>query len=998
MGIGGRPLCAKRDVPLKAQFIHGLQPEIYVPYLSMNTKSENPSEDDEDIYNDGYGNWEEPKRNQGVKLAILVVLLIILGGFVGAWAWQKFQPVDHRARALEFLALDDYASAIVSLKNVVAENPRDAEMRWLLGKSYLNLDRPTYAADYMQEAFDLGFYDPELLLALARSKLLIREYEDALKLYREWADVKSAESAAAWEVVRGRSLLNLGRQEKAVEAFLQALKYNPDSTEAKWGLAQAGIGSDLSGLTGSEVELALSTGLDQPETWILRGEVALSQGDLKDSRAAFEKAVELGPSNVYALAGLVRILVATNRLDDARDAITTLGREFSNDPMSAYVRALYAKQRHEYELALDALDIVLEHEPNHAMSILLLGEVQYAMGNLELAQDSLSQFHRMVPGSVLGRKRLAMVFIETGSPENAVELLEPMVDQVHRDPEIATTLATAYARMGDQRRAKAYQSLSFKLNAEGAGTQLALQHLSSGNVQRAISELEQTVNETPEEIEGRIVLAVSHLEKGDMDAAIAVSEPLLAERPSDPQVVYLHATVLELSGKTLTAESFYERTLEIDPQHSAADLALARIEMDTDRREQARGRIESLLERDRDNATAYVWLAQMAMQDGNMSEAVKRLETARARNIDALQPRIILADIYLQRRAAEEALAVTTEILKMVPNHPVGNYLYANAQVMAGNLVEGLMIMEHLEESSHPDNLKLKWRMVEAQEQLGDQQATYATLTRILDVEENNPRALVKLAMLERKRGDDKAAVVLADRLTENYPSSGMGFLIKGQLMMDDGNYLVASDFLERAYALNNDSVSVSRYYMALYGADEKEKAEEIMSQWLDKNPTDSVSRLAIAEQAKKGGDLKRAIEEYEWVSRREPENVAVLVLLAKAYHDAGDRRDLKTAQIAFQLAVDDIYAKHYYAWLLVDTGLSERGAELLKEVVAAAPNNGTFRFHLVQALVESDRKDEAGRILKELMRSKIKFDERNKAEELMESLGLEIEIVEEEG
>jgi putative PEP-CTERM system TPR-repeat lipoprotein len=947
------------------------------------------SNDDDFVPDHGYGDWPEANEYRGVKRAVLGVILVLVLALGGFFAWRTLVPIDHKARALEFLEVGDYPSAVIELKHVIQQNPDDAERRWQIGNAYLQMDQPNYAMEYLQGAFDRGYRTPNLLLALARTKLLLREYEDALKLYREWSDVDSNEDAASWEVLRGGSLLNLGKHDAAVKAYMQALRLDPTNGEAKWGLAQSGMGVELSGLSSEELDRALSTGLDQPETWLLKAELALSQGNFEESRVAFEKAVELGPYNVYALAGLVRILIATNQLDDAKEPIAVLTQQFPTDPMSAYVRALYANQLQQYELALDSLNIVLSHEPNHAMSILLQGEVQYAMGNVASAKDSLTQFHRMLPDSVLGRKRLAEVLIESGAPDGAVSLLEPLVDQVHRDTEIATLLATAYAKLGDTRRAKAYQALSLKLDSESTGASLALENLNRGDTEEAIEELEQLVSQNPEKMERRIMLAVSQLRVGEFDKALAISGALLAEKPDDPQVQYLHGTALELSNNADSAVAFYERALELDPKFSAADLALARVDLDSGRRGEARQRIEALLTREPDNATAQVWLAQLAMQDGDSKEAIRRFEAARADDKSALQPRLILADIYLRVGDADKALDVSREIVKLAPSHPIGNYLLGNALVQAGNYSEGLVVLALLEQT-HPDNLKLKWRIVEAQEQMGDAAAAYETLQRVLTIDKQNERALLKLAMIERNRGNTDAAFELASRLAKAHPTSEMGFLIKGQLLLDSEDYLVASDLLERAFVLNSNAITLSRYYTALARAGETEKAEKVMEEWLEENPTDSVARLALAEQSARDGNPSRAIEEYEWVARREPENVAVLVLLAAAYHDKGDRRDLKTAQKAYEMAPEDLYAKHLYAWLLVETGLSERGAELLREVVNRQPGNPVFGYHLAVALNESGSTEQAKAVLKTLAESELEYDEREQADALMKKLGVE--------
>ncbi|MFB3078053.1 MAG: tetratricopeptide repeat protein, partial [Lysobacterales bacterium] len=213
--------------------------------------------------------------------------------------------------------------------------------------------------------------------------------------------------------------------------------------------------------------LALSTELIKPQTWLLKGELELARGAYERAQAAFEHALEMGPNNIYALSGLVRVLLVTNQLEAAREPVNTLTQRFPTHPGGAYVRALYAKQRGDYELALDALGIVLNHESSHAKSLLLLGEVQLAMGNQEQALLNLSHFHRLDPGSVPGRKLLARAFIDSGQPERAVELLKPLVSDVRKDSEIASILVMAYDQIRNRFQVQASQALPGKLAGDG---------------------------------------------------------------------------------------------------------------------------------------------------------------------------------------------------------------------------------------------------------------------------------------------------------------------------------------------------------------------------------------------------------------------------------------------------------------------------------------------------------------------------------------------------
>ena len=123
---------------------------------------------EERVPGDGSEDWPEPPSYRGLKLMLsgLALAAIGAGAFLG---WDYLVPVDHRARAMEFIAQEDYASTVTELKHVIRENPGDGELRWIMGDAYLQLKENAGAADYMQEAFDLGYRNPDLNLALTHS-------------------------------------------------------------------------------------------------------------------------------------------------------------------------------------------------------------------------------------------------------------------------------------------------------------------------------------------------------------------------------------------------------------------------------------------------------------------------------------------------------------------------------------------------------------------------------------------------------------------------------------------------------------------------------------------------------------------------------------------------------------------------------------------------------------------------------------------------------------
>ena len=319
---------------------------------------------------------------------------------------------------------------------------------------------------HLQTALKLGYVEQALLVAMTHVHLLSGEHDRALTLIREWSNGESKEEQVEWQLLRGRALHNLDQNVAAAEVFAEALKLDPENMQAKRGLLKTGVDAGASGVIAAAIHSEGSTTLNKAETWIVQAEQKMSRGEIEKAQTGFETAVDLDPENLYALTGLVRVLLLTGQLEAARQPVVELTQGFPSEPESAFARALYARQIGDYQVALDSLAIVFNQEADYAPGVLLLAEVQLALGSHRKALYNLSRYHQLVPDSVVGRKKLASAFIARGHVARAVELLEPVEDQMHLYPEIASSLAAAHAKLGNPIMAAVYESMAEKLSSD----------------------------------------------------------------------------------------------------------------------------------------------------------------------------------------------------------------------------------------------------------------------------------------------------------------------------------------------------------------------------------------------------------------------------------------------------------------------------------------------------------------------------------------------------
>ena len=145
--------------------------------------------------------------------------------------------------------------------------------------------------------------------------------------------------------------------------------------------------------------------------------------------------------------------------------------------------------------------------------------------------------------------------------------------------------------------------------------------------------------------------------------------------------------------------------------------------------------------------------------------------------------------------------------------------------------------------------------------------------------------------------------------------------------------------------------------------------------------------RFYAADASLRDGNHKRAIEQYEFLLRKQPDNVVVLNNLAWAYQQTKDPRALETAERAYKLKPDSPDVADTLGWMLSEQGNTGRGAELLQKAVAAAPGAQVIRFHLAQTYLKMGDKAKARAELERIESTGTKFPQEAEAMSLLQQL-----------
>ena len=161
------------------------------------------------------------------------------------------------------------------------------------------------------------------------------------------------------------------------------------------------------------------------------------------------------------------------------------------------------------------------------------------------------------------------------------------------------------------------------------------------------------------------------------------------------------------------------------------------------------------------------------------------------------------------------------------------------------------------------------------------------------------------------------------------------------------------------------------------------------LERWLEENPDDNGTRLALAQWYAERDLFAEAAPHFErLVEVTERGNAAMLNNLAYSYLQTDDDRALETAREAHELAQDNPAITDTVGWAEFKAGNVERAVELLSRAVEGAPENADIRYHYAAALTESGDHDQARRELQRALEDGREFNYRSEAEALLDELG----------
>lgn len=374
----------------------------------------------------------------------------------------KTKPEDYQLKLwlAEFLANQrNLALAEETLQKFIAKQPNVYQLRLALAKVYRALRQDDDAVAVYQEVIKLdergeaGLIARNMLVQLYLAKGDVSNAESVIQKIRA---IEPENSVAL--LAKARLELNARNPTAAVPLLRTVVKNEPNSTEALVLLAQA---NEASGM----VDLALSN---------------------------YQKALETSPGSQDAVINVVRLQIAREEFDSARQLLDSYVERNPDNLTVGQLRIMFYAEQNQWEEALAAVEKLAESVQSPAIGLYLKGRVLYEKGDHNGAIENYKEALKIAPELIETSFALAETYRASGAWQMALEVCERAIEKSPNNAVLLILKAEIYEGLAEyEKAAEVYEAvLSMGENKHIAANNLATlfvdQLLSEKNLRRAL--------------------------------------------------------------------------------------------------------------------------------------------------------------------------------------------------------------------------------------------------------------------------------------------------------------------------------------------------------------------------------------------------------------------------------------------------------------------------------------------------------------------------------
>ena len=231
----------------------------------------------------------------------------------------------------------------------------------------------------------------------------------------------------------GALFFQRGYLDQAEASFQQALRDDPSSAEALYGIGSVYLNQNKNSAARQSFERAVKLPANYPDTlpdaWNNLGVIATREGRVGDSVPCFLEALRVNPHHLLSLDNLGNAYRSLKRYDEARKILERALEIAPQDPEANYSLGMVFAQTDDTAKAEEYLQRALQARPAYPEALNNLGILFLRTERRDQAVDSFEHCIRIAPAFDQAYLNLARVYAVEGAHDKARGILLDMLKQ-----------------------------------------------------------------------------------------------------------------------------------------------------------------------------------------------------------------------------------------------------------------------------------------------------------------------------------------------------------------------------------------------------------------------------------------------------------------------------------------------------------------------------------------------------------------------------------------
>jgi putative PEP-CTERM system TPR-repeat lipoprotein len=866
----------------------------------------------------------------------------------------------HIAEAEKLLTEKKNSSAIISLKNAIKLDVKNAKARFLLGRLYLNYGDAYSAEKELERALELNYDANKALPLLARAYMLTESDEDIFSL-ESGAESLNKSSKIQFLAYKVLAALRTENEKLAIETVELVLSMSNSDSYSLLANAYLAFAQKNTAKAATLTERILTATPDNADALMLQGQVAIVDKNYLQAVTSFEKYFALQPGSNKIQLFIADALLKNGQYTEAEAIADAILAKVPKQPFLQYIKAMARFEVKDYEAAGHFAGLSLTSGFNSFSLKLVAGASAFYLKNHEQSHLHLKDIIKYLPSDHAARRMLAISQLELGLIEDISDTLGDYAAPNEDNTQFLAALSYELMELGAFEKAKelAKQVTGVsEVNAEQSARAGILKLMM--NDPSGVENLELALQQNPELISAELALAFASIKAGDLSRANIIANKWLKDHPEKAGGYNLKATIAFVKNEFVEGKIALETSLKLEPNNIYALTEMVKLASHQNQTAKAIALTEKAITAHPYNIKALSQFFEFHKNE----EGLKTIIKAQQNDKTNIKYGVLLAGALIQLNKYKDASEVLTsyQLNTKTPKRYWQLMLIANAKQDKGE--ETLLIVEEWRKNN-PYHLEPVLLLVK-------HWASKKRPNRALNILESSfkehPNNLmlhvVKMQVLLNNNRASEARRFLTD-LSSFDLNEGMKAGIEGRILLLERNFADAVPKLKQQYKVKQSAQGATYLAYALEGNKQKKQAIELLENYLLEHGQQPRVSLSLA-NLYLSTDGDKAIFEYEKLLKMQPDNIVVLNNLSWLYMDKNlFSQALTHAKKAYSISAEIPNVVDTYAQVLLKSG--KKSEALIKAEQAyklSKAGNVDIALNYVEALLANNDKEQAHEIL----------------------------------